>query len=67
MGMNNATLIVTTASNAAVQIPTLPVAKLPGLDIAVENAANQWAEKLFSQARPASRDVARFAAGLVSL
>jgi hypothetical protein len=62
--MNNATLIVTTASNATVQVPTVPAAISGDREY---NTANQWAEKLFAQARPASSDAARFAAGLVSL
>jgi hypothetical protein len=58
-----ATLIVTTASNAAVQVPTCPVQ----ISVERENvAASMWAEKLFAAARPASNDAARFAANLLA-
>ncbi len=57
------TLIVTTASNATVQVPTLPVKFSADRDF-VE--ADMWAERLFAAARPASNDAARFAANLLA-
>jgi hypothetical protein len=57
------TLIVTTASNDRVQVPTLPVCLSADRDL---DAANLWAELMFAEARPASDDVARFAANLLA-
>ena len=57
------TLIITTASNATVQIPTCPAAISAERD---NVEASVWAERLFAAARPASNDAARFAAGLIS-
>jgi hypothetical protein len=56
------TLIVTTASNARVQVKTCPV------QIYVDRDTVQaviWAEKLISATRSASSDSARFAANLL--
>lgn len=52
------TLILTTASNATVQVPTCPAA----ISVERENVeASMWAERLFAAARPASNDAIRFA------
>lgn len=58
----NATLIVTTASNATVQIPTLP-ARLDTSNREI-NESIQWAERLMSAHKSSDKDAARFLAGL---
>jgi hypothetical protein len=57
------TLIVTTASNASVQVPTLRAALSPDRDF---DTVILWSEQLFGKARSANNDCARFISNMVS-